>query len=76
MSLQYIQDGIQFNRVEEPGVTVQNAIITPNNNYTVNQSQLNVIESKKFNVINAIDIDWNSADVNLINSVVVCQMEV
>lgn len=64
---QYNQDGIQFNGVKEPGIAVQNDIITTNNNYTPAEHQPNVIASKKNNIINAIDIDWNSADVKLIN---------
>jgi len=64
---QYNQDDIQFNGVKEPGIAVQNAIITTNNNYEPDERQPNVISGKKNNIINAIDIDWNSADIKLIN---------
>lgn len=66
--LQYNQDGTQFNKVKAIGVEVQTAIISVSNNYNVEEDQPTVIQGKKNNIINAIDIDWNAADVNLINN--------
>lgn len=64
---------IQFNNVHNIGTTIVSEIIGVENNYNreynVNtNSYTDLIKDKDANVINAIDIDWNGANVDLLGT--------
>lgn len=58
---------IQFNNVHSIGTTIVSDIVGVENNYIRDdKSDTELITSKDANVINAIDIDWNGANVDLL----------